>query len=169
MTLTTASIAHLQWMSSDSLNLSRFSGTSPRRSGSNPKSLSQKKKKKKRCNLYTLRLSSTWTHIFWESLNLVVLVHYYYPGAEPSRYGGRGWPGIHSAPDMVKRDEAFEPTPGRGRVAANLDFEEESNEGKAVVAMPQLIKVLEAMLWELNGCSSRCEKRVGYGLWRKNW
>jgi len=37
--LTTASIAHLQWMSSDSLYLSRFSGTSPSLSGSNPKSL----------------------------------------------------------------------------------------------------------------------------------
>ena len=48
MLLTTASIAHLQWMSSDSLNLSRFSGTSPSRSGSNPKSLPHKNT----CNLY---------------------------------------------------------------------------------------------------------------------
>lgn len=49
--LTTASIAHLQWMSSDSLYLSRFSGTSPRRSGSNPKSL--------KSNNYTIRI--LWT------------------------------------------------------------------------------------------------------------
>lgn len=34
-------MAHLQWMSSDSLYLSRFSGTSPSRRGSNPKSLQQ--------------------------------------------------------------------------------------------------------------------------------
>lgn len=32
-----------------------------------------------------------------------------------------------------------------GTAAANLDLEEERTEGKAVVAMPQLIKVLEAI------------------------
>lgn len=37
--LTTASMAHRQWMSSDSLYLSRFSGTAPSPRGSNPKSL----------------------------------------------------------------------------------------------------------------------------------
>ena len=68
-----------------------------------------------------------------------------YPGAEPSRYGGRGWPGIQSA-DMVKRDEALAPTLlGSGIAAANLDLEEERTDGKAVLAMPQLINVLAAI------------------------
>jgi hypothetical protein len=37
---------------------------------------------------------------------------------------------------MVKRDEALAATLGSGREAANLDFEEERTDGKAVVAMP---------------------------------
>jgi len=46
---------------------------------------------------------------------------------------------------MVKRDEALAPTLGRGVAVANLDFEEERTDGKAVVAMPQLINVLAAI------------------------
>ena len=46
-------------------------------------------------------------------------------------------------------------TPGNDTaVPANLDLEEEKTEGNAVVAMPQLIRVLAAMakvLWELWG------------------
>lgn len=51
---------------------------------------------------------------------------------------------------MEKREEALAPTPEIGTAAANLDLEEERTEGKAVVAMPQLIKVLEAIekRWE---------------------
>lgn len=60
--LTTANIAHRQWMSSDSLNLSRFSGTSPKRSGSKPKSLKQRKK-----NLIS--------DPFSKSLSFVIYVH----------------------------------------------------------------------------------------------
>lgn len=59
-----------------------------------------------------------------------------YPGAEPSRYGGRGWPGIQSDVMVKRPDEALAPTLGSGREAANLDFEEERTDGKAVVAMP---------------------------------
>lgn len=66
---------------------------------------------------------------------LLLFITINYPGAEPSRYGGRGWPGIQSDV-MVNRDEALAPTLGRGREAANLDFEEERTDGKAVVAMP---------------------------------
>lgn len=46
---------------------------------------------------------------------------------------------------MENREDALTATPEMGTAAANLDLEEERTEGKAVVAMPQLIKVLEAI------------------------
>lgn len=53
---------------------------------------------------------------------------------------------------MVKRDEALTPTLERGVAVANLDFEEERTDGKAVVAMPQLINVLAAICLRLKFC-----------------
>ena len=46
---------------------------------------------------------------------------------------------------MENREDALTATPEMGTPTANLDLEEERTEGKAVVAMPQLIKVLEAI------------------------
>ena len=46
---------------------------------------------------------------------------------------------------MENREEALTETPEIGTPVANLDLEEERTEGKAVVAMPKLIKVLEAI------------------------
>lgn len=46
---------------------------------------------------------------------------------------------------MENLEDALTATPEIGTAAANLDLEEERTEGKAVVAMPQLIKVLEAI------------------------
>ena len=47
---------------------------------------------------------------------------------------------------MENLEEALAPTLGSCTAVANLDLEEERTEGKAVVAMPQLIKVLEAII-----------------------
>ena len=103
---------------------------------------------------------------------IYVYIIYTYPGAEPSRCLGRGWPGIHSA-DMVKRDEALAPTLGRGVAVANLDFEEERTDGKAVVAMPQLINVLAAICLWLKFCvfgdwRGTKERMNECGLWKRN-
>lgn len=46
---------------------------------------------------------------------------------------------------MENLEEALAPTLGSWAAVANLDLEEDRTEGKAVVAMPQLIKVLEAI------------------------
>lgn len=65
-----------------------------------------------------------------------------YAGAEPSRCGGRGCPGNHSA-DMEKRDVAFAPAPaGRATEVANWDFEDERRIGNTA---QQLLSELEAI------------------------
>lgn len=62
-----------------------------------------------------------------------------YPGVDPSRCAGRGWPGIHSA-DMVNLDDVpVALTTDIGNAAANLDLEEERTDGKTA-ATPQLIR-----------------------------
>lgn len=47
---------------------------------------------------------------------------------------------------MEKREVALTVEQGSETAVANLDLEEERTEGKAVVAMPQLINVLEDIL-----------------------
>lgn len=49
-------------------------------------------------------------------------------------------------------EEAFPQTPGRWTALVNLDLDEERTDGKAVVEIPQLINVLEAIVewnWRL--------------------
>lgn len=50
---------------------------------------------------------------------------------------------------------------GSETAVTNLDLEEERTEGKAVVAMPQLIKVLEAILGELCEVWGGLTEKVG--------
>jgi hypothetical protein len=98
--LTIASMAQRQWMSSDSLYRSRFSGTSPRPNGSNPKSLHrflpdytlcacedepQRKEPQKKEKAAAAAAECTTD-----------------PGAEPSRYEGRGCPGNHWAAMLTR-------------------------------------------------------------------
>lgn len=47
---------------------------------------------------------------------------------------------------MKRRELVLATAAGSGIEAANFDLEEERTEGKAEVATPQLIRVLEAML-----------------------
>ena len=52
---------------------------------------------------------------------------------------------------MEKRDEALVTVLGSVIEAANLDLDEDRTDGKTAAAMPELIKVLEAILkdWEI--------------------
>ena len=105
----------------------------------------------------------------------------HYPGAEPSRYGGRGSPGIHSA-DMVNLllEEALV---GSAREVANFDLDDERTEG-LTAAMPQLVNVFAAIFFRTGENSGkqrkngrrqkdgltrrRCDNRVaGLGIWEK--
>lgn len=62
---------------------------------------------------------------------------------------------------MENLEEALAPTLGSWTaLVANLDLEDERTEGKAVVAMPQLIKVLEAINEQMNACKI-------FGLWEE--
>lgn len=69
---------------------------------------------------------------------------YTYPGADPSRWAGRGWPGIHSALIMNRDVVPLALTNDIGNAVANFDLEDERTDG-CTAAMLQLIKALDAI------------------------